>query len=77
MGQEDPREIIDRLPMSAFQWRVFAVMVGLNALDGFDVLSISFASPAIARTRDLAPSGGAASRRLTGSRLTDTFHGRM
>ncbi|WP_261294211.1 MFS transporter [Sphingomonas hylomeconis] len=34
--------------MSRFQWGVVAVMVGLNALDGFDVLSISFASPGIA-----------------------------
>lgn len=44
----NPREIIDSEPMSAAQWRVVAVMVGLNALDGFDVLSISFASPGIA-----------------------------
>ncbi|WP_439646572.1 MFS transporter [Sphingomonas soli] len=35
--------------MSRFQWGVVAVMVGLNALDGFDVLSISFASPGIAK----------------------------
>ena len=28
---------------------VVAITVGLNALDGFDVLSISFASPGIAR----------------------------
>lgn len=33
--------------MSGFQWSVVAIMVGLNALDGFDVLSISFASPGI------------------------------
>ena len=45
----DPRAIIDREPMSSFQWGVVAVMVGLNALDGFDVLSISFASPGIAK----------------------------
>ena len=44
----DPRAIIDREPMSRFQWGVVATMVGLNALDGFDVLSISFASPGIA-----------------------------
>jgi benzoate transport len=35
--------------MSSFQWTVVAIMVGLNALDGFDVLSISFASPGIAK----------------------------
>jgi len=45
----DPREIIDQRPMSRFQWCVVAIMIGLNALDGFDVLSISFASPGIAR----------------------------
>ena len=33
--------------MSSFQWTVVAITVGLNALDGFDVLSISFASPGI------------------------------
>jgi benzoate transport len=45
----DPRAIIDREPMSGFQWTIVAIMVGLNALDGFDVLSISFASPGIVR----------------------------
>jgi benzoate transport len=45
----DPRVTIDREPMSRFQWGVVAIMVGLNALDGFDVLSISFASPGIAK----------------------------
>jgi len=45
--EKDPRTLTDRAPMSAFQWGVVAIMVGLNALDGFDVLSISFASPGI------------------------------
>lgn len=45
---EDPRATIERAPMSRFQWIVVAVMIGLNALDGFDVLSISFAAPGIA-----------------------------
>lgn len=44
----DPRAVIQREPMSRFQWGIVATMVGLNALDGFDVLSISFASPGIA-----------------------------
>ncbi len=48
MTATDPRTIIDTAPMSRFQWGVVATMVGLNALDGFDVLSISFASPGIA-----------------------------
>jgi benzoate transport len=45
----DPREIIAKGPMSRLQIAVVAITVGLNALDGFDVLSISFASPGIAR----------------------------
>lgn len=45
----DPRDLIERSPMSGFQWGVVAIMVGLTALDGFDVLSISFASPGIAK----------------------------
>ena len=35
--------------MSAAQWLAVLVTVGLNAMDGFDVLSISFASPGIAK----------------------------
>jgi benzoate transport len=35
--------------MSVAQMVVIAITVGLNALDGFDVLAISFASPGIAR----------------------------
>lgn len=44
----DPRDLIDRSPMSRFQWGIVGIMIGLNALDGFDVLAISFASPGIA-----------------------------
>lgn len=44
----DPRSIIDQQPMTRFQWGIVATMIGLNALDGFDVLSISFAAPGIA-----------------------------
>lgn len=44
----DPRTIIDEAPMSRLQIAAVAITVGLNALDGFDVLSISFASPGIA-----------------------------
>jgi benzoate transport len=45
----DPRAIVDESPMSRLQIAAVAVTVGLNALDGFDVLSISFASPGIAK----------------------------
>lgn len=45
----DPKSIIANEPMGAWQWMVIFITVGLNALDGFDVLSISFAAPGIAR----------------------------
>ncbi|MDT8398189.1 MAG: MFS transporter [Pseudomonadales bacterium] len=44
----DPRKLLDSSPMSTLQIIVVAITVFLNALDGFDVLSISFASPGIA-----------------------------
>src|SRR5712691_3961344 len=44
----DPRETIAASPMKPLQVLAVAITVGLNALDGFDVLSISFASPGIA-----------------------------
>lgn len=49
MTGADPKAAIDNGPMSIRQWVAVAVTVGLNALDGFDVLSISFASPGIAK----------------------------
>jgi|SRR5882757_4345858 len=44
----DPRETLSGAPMSALQIVTVAMTVGLTALDGFDVLSISFAAPGIA-----------------------------
>src|SRR3954451_23665819 len=44
----DPRTILDQASMSRLQIAAVAITVALNALDGFDVLSISFASPGIA-----------------------------
>ena len=35
--------------MRLWQWAAVIVTVGLNAMDGFDVLSISFAAPGIAK----------------------------
>jgi benzoate transport len=46
---KDPKSIIDHSAMSVGQWLAVLVTVGLNAMDGFDVLSISFASPGIAQ----------------------------
>ena len=44
----DPRDLLNTSAMSRLQWLVVALTVVLNALDGYDVLSISFASPGIA-----------------------------
>jgi benzoate transport len=44
----DPRETLSSAPMSTLQIMAVAITLGLTALDGFDVLSISFASPGIA-----------------------------
>jgi benzoate transport len=45
----DPRETLRHAPMSPLQVLIVAVTIALNALDGFDVLSISYASPGIAK----------------------------
>lgn len=45
----DPREIIAREAMHPRQVLAIVIATALNALDGFDVLSISFASPGIAK----------------------------
>ena len=44
----DPKQILDRSAMSGLQIAAVAICIVLNALDGFDILSISFASPGIA-----------------------------
>jgi MFS transporter, AAHS family, vanillate permease len=46
---DDPRELLATSPMTRMQILVVAITVGLTALDGFDVLSSSFAAPGIAR----------------------------
>ncbi|MGO4169974.1 benzoate transport [Novosphingobium sp. PhB57] len=46
---EDPRALIAREPMHYRQVIAVGIATALNALDGFDVLSISFAAPGIAR----------------------------
>jgi len=45
---QDPKALIEQSPMTPMQIVAVAMCVFLNALDGFDVLSISFASPGIA-----------------------------
>ncbi|MBA2882925.1 benzoate transport [Desulfosalsimonas propionicica] len=44
----DPRHYLDNEKMSRLQITVVAITIMLNAIDGFDVLSISFAAPGIA-----------------------------
>src|SRR5215813_6663728 len=45
----DPREIMAKSPISVAQILIVAITIALNALDGFDVASISYASPGIAK----------------------------
>jgi MFS family permease len=45
----NPISVIDDNPMNARQWIVIVLMIFLNALDGFDVLSSAFASPGITK----------------------------
>jgi benzoate transport len=47
MSTTDPRQVINAAAMTRFQILIVAITVGLNALDGFDVMSISFAAPGI------------------------------
>jgi len=51
----DPRELLDSAPMHWRQVVVVALCIALNALDGFDVLAISFASPGIAEEWGIEP----------------------
>jgi benzoate transport len=48
LADADPRDLLLHSPMSTLQVVVVGITILLNALDGFDVLSISFASPGIA-----------------------------
>ena len=44
----NPKQQIDQSEIKGFQLFVILMCILLNALDGFDVLAISFASPGIA-----------------------------
>jgi benzoate transport len=73
----DPRDTMSNSPLSWLQIIVIAITVGLNALDGFDVLSISFASPGIAKEWgiDRAALGIVLSMELVGMALGSIFLG--
>lgn len=47
MSNYDPRSVLATSPMSRLQIIVCTITVFLNALDGFDLLAISFATPGI------------------------------
>lgn len=57
MTHLDPSVQLRREPMSAFQIAAVAICVALNALDGFDILAITFAGPGIMREWGLGPGG--------------------
>ena len=73
----DPRQTIATAPMSWLQIIAVGITIGLNALDGFDVLSISFASPGIAAEWgiDRAALGIVLSMELIGMALGSIFLG--
>jgi MFS transporter, AAHS family, vanillate permease len=51
----DPRVTMSTAPMSALQVIAVAITIGLNGLDGFDVLSSAFASPGISAEWHVQP----------------------
>ena len=61
----DPREVMDRSEMTWLQVIIVAITVGLNALDGFDVLAIGFALPGIAGEWGVDPAALLGSARTT------------
>lgn len=52
-----PKQIIDNGDMHWRQWLAVAITIGLNALDGFDILSSAFAGPGIKQEWGLGPDG--------------------
>ncbi len=77
MNNSDPRQTILRSPMGALQIIVVFIAVGLNALDGFDVMSISFASIGIQKEWhiDKATLGAVLSMELIGMAAGSIFLG--
>jgi benzoate transport len=75
--QSDPRDILAKNPMTRMQVLIIGLTIGLNALDGFDVLSISFASPGIAEEWgiDRAALGIVLSMELIGMAIGSMFLG--
>lgn len=76
---KDPAQLIASEPMGTLQLVAVGSCVMLNALDGFDVLSISFAAPGIARQWgiDRAALGVVLSVELIGMSLGSILMGRV
>ena len=75
----DPREVMDHSNMTWLQIIIVAITIGLNALDGFDVLAIGFALPGIAGEWGIDPAalGIVASMELIGMSLGSFLLGGM
>lgn len=73
----DPRELIAKSSMGTMQVIIVVITICLNALDGFDVASISYASPGIAKEWgiDSAGLGIVLSMELAGMALGSIFLG--
>lgn len=73
----DPRDVLSTSPMSRLQVLVVGITIALNGLDGFDVLSISYASPGIAAEWgiDRAALGIVLSMELIGMAIGSIFLG--
>ncbi len=77
--KSDPRDIIAQSDMTLRQYAIVGICIFLNALDGFDVLSISFASPGIAEEWgiDRAGLGIVLSMELVGMMFGGALFGRL
>ena len=75
----NPNRIVADYPMSWVQIAAITVTIALNALDGFDVLSISFASPGIVKEWgiDRAALGAVLSMELIGMAVGSLLLGRL
>ncbi len=75
----DPRRLLGEAPLTIRQIIAIMICVLLNALDGFDVLSISFASPGIAKEWGIerAALGVVLSMELVGMALGSVVLGQM
>jgi MFS family permease len=73
----DPRDTLLKSPMTTMQVVIIGITIFLNALDGFDVLSISFASPGIRAEWGLGPQalGFVLSAELIGMAVGSIFLG--